>query len=282
MVFSRNFLKFHTKSNGELFLFYFFWLGGLFLIWYEVFHVLPYYISKGSINYQHVHLFVAAWLAINIYGNMYKMVSVDITGRNIISPSGDAPKGWKFCDKCVKNSPERSHHCPLCHECILKRDHHCWFGACCIGYHNNRYYVTMVFYISLASIYANIFNYEFVSDVKGDNGWIMNVLSIIAPHVGWAFGYYSVYDVFIAGLTSVGYILNFLFLWLLIIQIRQISKGQTKYELKKGITTYSIGLKKILREIGGKYWFLVWISPLVPSPLPGDGISFEKFETKEL
>jgi hypothetical protein len=72
-----------------------------------------------------------------------------------------------------------------------------------------------------------------------------------------------VYDVFIAGLTSVGYILNFLFLWLLIIQIRQISKGQTKYELKKGITTYSIGLKKILREIGGKYWFLVWISPLV-------------------
>jgi palmitoyltransferase len=140
----------------------------------------------------------------------------------------------------------------------------------------------MVFYISLAAIYANIFNYEFVSDVKGDNGWIMNVLSIIGPHVGWAFGYYSVYDVSIAVLTSVGYILNFLFLWLLIIQIRQILKGQTKYELKKGITTYSIGLKIILREIGGKYWFLVWISPLVPSPLPGDGISFEKFETKEL
>lgn len=282
MALSKNLLKFHTKTTGELILFYFFWLGGLFLLWYEAFHILPYYIQHGSSKYPNVHLFVAVWFAVNIYGNMYKMVTVDISGKNIISPSGDAPKGWKYCYTCTKNSPERSHHCPLCNVCILKRDHHCFFGACCIGYHNHRYYLALVFYISLAAIYANLFNYEFVSEVKGDIGFLMSFVLFIAPHVGLMVGQYGFYAMFISGLTSIGFMLMILFLWLLAIQVKQILKGQTKYEAKKCIHEYNVGIVKILQEIGGKNWFLIWLSPWFPSPLPGDGVSFEKRQTKQL
>ncbi|XP_063438079.1 probable palmitoyltransferase ZDHHC24 [Mytilus trossulus] len=281
MALNVNFLKFHTKNASETFLFYVFIIGGLFLVWYEAFHILPYYVNKGTTNNPNFHLFFAVWFAVNIFGNMYKMVSIDITGRHIISPTGDAPKGWKYCPECVKNRPERSHHCPLCDVCVLKRDHHCFFAGYCVGYHNHRYYVAMVFYISVAAIYGNIFNFEFVRDVKGELG-IWGILSFLLPHVGFLLGGDDFYVTGITMLTFIGFLLLILFLWLLGIQINQILKGQTKFEAKKGITTYSVGLKRVLREIGGKNWFLILLNPWIPSDLPGDGTSFEKNETKTL
>ena len=31
----------------------------------------------------------------------------------------------RYCDKCQAIKPDRSHHCSVCQECILKMDHHC-------------------------------------------------------------------------------------------------------------------------------------------------------------
>ena len=31
----------------------------------------------------------------------------------------------RYCDKCQAVKPDRSHHCSVCGECILKMDHHC-------------------------------------------------------------------------------------------------------------------------------------------------------------
>lgn len=277
----RKYIKFHTHNSSETALFYVFLFGGVFLIWYEGFHILPHYVEKGATEIQNVHLFFLFWFATNIYGNMYKLVTVDITGRNIIFPTGDAPKGWKFCRTCVKNCPDRSHHCPLCNVCVLKRDHHCFFAARCIGYHNHRYYVAMVTYMVVAALYANIFNLEFVMDVKGEMG-VIKLLSFLLPHVGFLFGGDDFYVTAITMLTFIGFLVLVLFTWLLIIQINQITHGQTKYEAKKGITIYNVGLMKTLREVGGIHWYAILLFPWIPSPLPGDGTVFESHGTKEL
>ena len=31
----------------------------------------------------------------------------------------------RYCDKCQAIKPDRSHHCSVCQDCILKMDHHC-------------------------------------------------------------------------------------------------------------------------------------------------------------
>ena len=31
----------------------------------------------------------------------------------------------RYCDKCQAVTPDRSHHCSVCQDCILKMDHHC-------------------------------------------------------------------------------------------------------------------------------------------------------------
>lgn len=54
-------------------------------------------------------------------------------------------KSTKWCDKCQKGVPERSHHCILCERCIYKRDHHCFLMGVCIGYSNQKYFIFFSF-----------------------------------------------------------------------------------------------------------------------------------------
>lgn len=37
----------------------------------------------------------------------------------------------RFCMKCEKLKPDRTHHCSMCQACVLKMDHHCvWVNNC--------------------------------------------------------------------------------------------------------------------------------------------------------
>lgn len=55
----------------------------------------------------------------------------------------------RHCKKCGKYKPDRCHHCRVCGMCILKMDHHCPWINNCVGHHNYKYFLLLLFYTML-------------------------------------------------------------------------------------------------------------------------------------
>lgn len=77
---------------------------------------------------------------------------------------------------------------------------------------------------------------------------------------------------FIADTCVVGFLLvsGFFFFHLFLM-----FRGQTTREWYSSRRPYSLGLLGNLRHTLGLRWYLCWFCPLIPSPLPGDGINFQ-------
>ena len=273
----------HLPQNPkDASLFALFWLGGVFTLVYECYFILWSYHTDW--NSTVISLYVLTfYLAAMIYTSMYKIVSTDVTlkakkGNDVIvkrSPS----EGWKYCQLCQIEAPPRSHHCKICDECVLKRDHHCWYAGYCIGFQNHRYFICLVVHTSIAGLFANIYNWEFVMAAKGGFTWT-TLPSLIAPHAGLVFGQYSIYEFVITCITSAGTLFTMFFVALLVIQLIQMAEGQVQHERKKGIRDYSLGFRNSVEEIFGSAGLWAMLCPFIPTTLPGDGTSFRRREEK--
>jgi len=60
----------------------------------------------------------------------------------------------RVCDKCKIFKPDRTHHCSVCKQCILRMDHHCPWVNNCVGYHNHKYFYLFVFYTMIGCFYT--------------------------------------------------------------------------------------------------------------------------------
>lgn len=62
--------------------------------------------------------------------------------------------GLRFCTKCIGWKPDRSHHCSNYKRCVLKFDHYCPWFATAIGFHNHKYFVLFLWYVTLLCFFC--------------------------------------------------------------------------------------------------------------------------------
>lgn len=75
----------------------------------------------------------------------------------------------RFCEKCRTIKPDRTHHCSVCGECVLKMDHHCPWINNCVCFTNYKYFVLFLGYALLYCIYICLTSVRyFIAFWKGD------------------------------------------------------------------------------------------------------------------
>ncbi|XP_074600112.1 putative palmitoyltransferase ZDHHC24 [Brevipalpus obovatus] len=228
-----------------------------------------------------IHGLIGTFLLHNIIGNFIMIIRYESTIRGKImvtsfsSPSSSqANSRSRICMICETTSPPRSHHCLVCNVCVLKRDHHCTFAKTCIGYSNYRYYLPLCLHLSIGAFYATILNMLFIWNLLGGfNIW--NLLAHTFPFIFWTFGKLPLYHTFCC-IISVINIAGCLFsLGLLLYHGSMVFTNQTVHEKNKGIDIYDLGSWKMnVYHSLGSNWALVWLSPFIPSKLPGNGQNF--------
>ncbi|KAI5749723.1 hypothetical protein M8J76_009633 [Diaphorina citri] len=52
----------------------------------------------------------------------------------------------RYCQECAIIKPDRTHHCRVCGQCILKMDHHCPWLHNCMSFSNYKFYILFLAY----------------------------------------------------------------------------------------------------------------------------------------
>lgn len=216
---------------------------------------------------------------LNIMLNIWMILIKDTTSGSHFLPSIRRPS-WIFCSTCVINSPPRSYHCEFCDRCILKRDHHCVFLGTCIGYSNFRYFFMLVLHTWLICFYLTLLNVPYTLQLLGGFSFSY-VFSVMIPLLAWLFGVLpSAYLLasFITGICSLIFVGMFS---CFVYHCQNVYRGRTTYERRLTSHEYDLGWKRNFLDALGYKYYLVWIFPLLNSPLPGNGIDFHKKSTFE-
>ncbi|CAD5230163.1 unnamed protein product [Bursaphelenchus okinawaensis] len=220
-------------------------------------------------------------IAFNAYLNIIQMVRVGPNGLDNELPTVQKP-GFRFCHQCQLNSPMRAYHCPTCDICILRRDHHCSFGAVCVGHFNQRYFVAAVVNLWIVLAVCATWNFSFTADVVSHVKSVPSIWQIMIPHLALMMGYLTFYQ-FLTVFFFVSTVTALMFVsYLIAAQLFCIYRGQTRMEYLLNIYAYNLGFWENMNQCLGKHWLLAMVSPIFPSPLPSDGISFKCFDSDDI
>ena len=77
----------------------------------------------------------------------------------------DDYKRKRYCLICNAFKPERSHHCSVCNKCVLNMDHHCPWVDNCIGFYNRKFFMQLLIFVVILTIYVDISEVYFVFDM---------------------------------------------------------------------------------------------------------------------
>lgn len=253
----------------------------LLVYFFELFIILPRIYGSGfSSKAKIAHTFLGTYILINLLIAYWKFLLTDPGPGAVVLPSS-LKNGWFYCWSCEANAPPRSFHCHRCNICVLARDHHCVISSNCLGYKTRRYFLLMNFYFWIALLYANVLNIDFAWEVY-HNFSFNTFIVMFLPGIAWLFGLAENETFFMMLVTTLTLLFFIYASSVFYFHVRNSVQGRTTYEYKyKKGHEYNLGLKKNLENALGMNWKIGWLSPLIPSPLPGDGINFEERVVKD-
>lgn len=145
-----------------------------------------------------------------------------------------------------------------------------------MGHHNQRYFISLVFYIFIATAYASILNSIFIWYIHGDEyRTMLTIFKLVFPfamliYETSIFQYYLLmYIVIVIGTIFTGF--------LLIYHLRNMWYGCLTHE---ALRQFDLGPLENIRMVFGVRWYVAWLSPFIRSDLPFDGIDWQKIYEK--
>lgn len=199
------------------------------------------------------------WVCI-IYYHRFSFV----TSQHVL-PKYNLPgqRDIRNCYSCAMLCPPRSKHCNLCNQCILKRDHHCFFGGCCVGFYNQRYFIVFCFYGTLGALYSCYVTLMYLSSHYA-NLISFQFYQFLLPCVAWNWLTGQTH-LKIAAMVIFSYFCFMTFLaclYYFTVQCILLCTGQTLHEFLKSNHYYRCSLKRNLASVFGPFWYLNFLVPM--------------------
>lgn len=241
-----------------------------FFVWYEMLYILPELCDADGKFYK-LNCVLAVYYLHNILGNLFCCWHTDTSFMTVAKerqqPIASEAHLWHLCTHCQMLVP-RAWHCRLCNRCMLKRDHHCNITANCIGHANQRYFVVLLFNLSVGNVIAFIYNIIYIFKVRLpifiDPLLFLTRLDAFDPvqsNQNWLFINGAILKLCIFSMVFVAAHLG--------VQLYSVSRGSCMYALRDN--SYNLGFWTNWQMVLGKRMFWTVLSPLIYSPLPSDG-----------
>lgn len=91
-----------------------------------------------------------------------KIIENIIKKRNLIIFTRTSEQLYRICNICNIIKPDRGHHCSVCNICIVKMDHHCVWVNNCINLSNYKYFLLLLTYSFLTSLWSLIISLKYL------------------------------------------------------------------------------------------------------------------------
>ncbi|XP_074091754.1 palmitoyltransferase ZDHHC22 [Macrotis lagotis] len=187
------------------------------------------------------------------------------TRKNSGAKGVGSPSEWPEAGRKASSSSQSTHFCRLCARVTLRHDHHCFFTGNCIGSRNMRNFIMFCLYTSLACLYSMVAGVAYISAVLSISFAHPLAFLTLLPH--------SISQFFSgAVLGSEMFVILMLYLWFGIglacagfccHQLLLVLRGQTRYQVRKGMVVRARPWRKNLQEVFGKRWLLGLLIPML-------------------
>ena len=199
-------------------------------------------------------------------------------GFRVGDPDDRRRRYWLMCNLY---KPERCHHCSACGRWILNMDHHCPWVNNWIGFWNRKYFMLLLFYVQITTLYVLIaLSYDMYKSIV----WIgESIINFEAPHL---------YELQIAVFTMIAYLFVALICLLMFVFFRfhrkLVRENKTtienlEHKNKEYESKYDINECENIEQVMGTIRWL-WFLPIMPASTKphGEGINFHKrFESED-
>ena len=202
----------------------------------------------------------------------------------IKTPAGSIPLYWgfyigdddykrkRYCLICNAFKPERSHHCSVCNKCVLNMDHHCPWVDNCIGFYNRKFFMQLLIFVVILTIYIDISEAYYVIDM---------CIRLFKKHVKYS-------EIFHIGIVIIFYIAIFAFSIVITLflkfHLNLVFENSTTIESldqehKSENEKFNIGKMQNWEQVFGSepiYWFFPF--PTKRGKPEGDGLTWKTRE----